>query len=125
VWKQLIWLALAGAVGTLSRYGLAGLVQLLTGAKFPWGTLAVNGVGCFCFGLVWTLAEDRLVISGQVRFIVLTGFMGAFTTFSTFGFETGEMLRDSQWSDAAWNVLLNNVLGIAAVFLGLTLGRWL
>jgi CrcB protein len=125
VWKELSWLALAGAAGTLSRYGLSGCVQWLTGEKFPWGTLAVNVVGCFLFGLIWTLAEDRLVIAGQTRFIILTGFMGAFTTFSTFGFETGELLRDSQYWRAVGNVLANNVLGILAVLLGLAFGGWL
>lgn len=123
--KELFWLALAGAAGTLARYGLTGLVQWLAGEKFPWGTLAVNVFGCILFGLVWTLAEERLLISGQTRFIVLTGFMGAFTTFSTFGFETGEFLRDSQWLAAAGNLVVNNGAGILGVFLGFALGRWL
>lgn len=123
--KELLWLALAGAAGTLSRYALAGLVQSLAGEKFPWGTLTVNVVGCLLFGLTWTLAEQRLVISGQSRLIILTGFMGAFTTFSTFGFETGEFLRDSQWWHAAGNLLANNLLGLLGVFLGVALGRWL
>jgi CrcB protein len=95
--KELGFLAIAGAIGTICRYGLAGLVQRICGASFPWGTLTVNAVGCLLFGVVWTLAEERLVISGQVRFVALTGFMGAFTTFSTFAFETGEFLRDAEW----------------------------
>lgn len=125
MWKELGWLALAGAAGTLSRYALSGFVQWFSGEKFPWGTLAVNVVGCFLFGLIWTLAEDRLVIAGQTRFIILTGFMGSFTTFSTFGFETGEFLRDSQYWQVAGNLLANNVLGILAVLLGIAFGRWL
>lgn len=125
VWKHIGLLALAGAVGALSRYGLSGAVQRIGGERLPWGTMAVNIVGCFLFGLVWTLAEERLVISGQTRFIILTGFMGSFTTFSTFGFETSEFLRDGQWSQAAINVLANNLLGIASVFLGLACGRWI
>jgi fluoride exporter len=124
VWKELCWLALAGAAGTLSRFGLSGLVQSFAGEKFPWGTLAVNVVGCFLFGLIWTLAEDRLIISSQTRSIILIGFMGAFTTFSTFAFESGAMLRDSEWRDAALNLLANNVVGIAGVFLGIAVGRW-
>lgn len=124
MWKELCWLALAGAAGTLSRYGLSGFVQWLAGEKFPWGTLAVNVVGCFLFGMIWTLADDRLIISGRTRFIILTGFMGAFTTFSTFAFETGGFLRDSEWRDAALNLVANNVVGIAGVFLGIAVGRW-
>lgn len=125
MWVKLVWLALAGAMGTLSRYGLGGLVQRILGESFPWGTLTVNALGCFLFGFVWTLAEDRLLISGETRFIVLTGFLGAFTTFSTFTFETGGLLRDSEWLLALGNILGQNVLGLTLLFLGLTVGRWL
>ncbi len=123
--KQLVALAAAGALGTLSRYVVGGLVHMLCGEKFPWGTLTVNAVGCFLFGLVWTLAEQRLVISGPTRIVLLTGFMGAFTTFSTFAFETGEFLRDSEWMLAALNLLGHNLLGITCVLAGFALGRWL
>ena len=83
MWHEILWIALAGALGTLARYGLGGAVQTVLGQNFPWGTLVVNAIGCLLFGLVWTLAEERLLISGHLRFIVLVGFMGAFTTFST------------------------------------------
>jgi CrcB protein len=98
-------------------------VQRLHDSGFPWGTLAVNTLGCFLFGVVWSLAEERLVISGETRLVVLIGFMGAFTTFSTYAFETGAMLRDAEWWLAAGNVLSQNLLGIAGFFLGGALGR--
>ena len=120
---KLAWLAGAGALGTLARYGLAGLVQRLHQSEFPWGTLAVNALGCFAFGIVWTLAEERLVIGGETRAILLIGFMGAFTTFSTYAFETSAMLRDAEWMLAAANALAQNVLGVVAFFLGVALGR--
>jgi CrcB protein len=120
---KLAWLAALGALGTLARYGLGGAVQHLHESAFPWGTLAVNTLGCFLFGLVWTLAEERLVISGETRAVVLIGFMGAFTTFSTYAFETAAMLRDAAWLPAAGNVLAHNGLGIAGFFLGVALGR--
>ena len=120
---KLAWLAALGALGTLARYGLGGAVQHLHESGFPWGTLAVNTLGCFLFGLVWTLAEERLVISGETRAVVLIGFMGAFTTFSTYAFETAAMLRDAAWLPAAGNVLAHNGLGIAGFFLGVALGR--
>ncbi len=123
--QKLAWIALAGAAGTLCRFGLAGLVQRGLGAGFPWGTAVVNILGCFLFGLVWVLAENRLVISGETRLIVLVGFMGAFTTFSTFAFETGQLLRDSEYLLAAGNVLLQNGVGISAMLAGLLVGRWL
>jgi len=121
---QFISLGLAGAAGALSRYFLASFIQRFGGEQFPWGTLTVNAIGCLLFGLVWTLAED-LVISGQTRFIILTGFMGSFTTFSTFAFETQQLLRESEWLAAGFNVVGQNIVGLAAVFLGITLGRWL
>jgi fluoride exporter len=120
---KILWLAGAGAVGTLTRYWLGGLVQRLHQTAFPWGTFVVNVAGCFLFGLVWTLAEERLVIGGETRAIILIGFMGAFTTFSTFAFESAAMLRDAEWILAATNLLAHNVLGIAAFFVGAALGR--
>jgi CrcB protein len=123
--QKLAWLLVAGALGTLARYEVAGLVQRLSAASFPAGTFVVNVVGCLLFGLVWALAEERLVIAGDTRLVVLTGFMGAFTTFSTFAFETGAMLRDAEWLHAACNVALHNGFGLAAVFAGMALGRLL
>ncbi|MCB2228421.1 MAG: fluoride efflux transporter CrcB [Desulfarculaceae bacterium] len=120
---KLLWIALAGSLGTLARYGLGGLMQRLLPWPFPWGTLTVNLVGSFLFGLVWALAAERSIISAEARIIVLGGFMGAFTTFSTFMFETGELLRDSQYMLAAGNLVLQNVAGIIAVFAGWALAR--
>lgn len=122
---KILLLAIAGAIGTLARYWFGGLVQKAYGGVFPWGTFAVNMSGCLFFGLVWTMAEERLVISGQTRSIILIGFMGAFTTFSTFMFETGELLRDSEWVIAMGNVALQNICGVVFLFLGVTLGRLL
>jgi CrcB protein len=124
--KEIALLGIAGALGALSRYGLSGLVQSYAGARFAWGTLVVNALGCFLFGLIWMLAaEERTLISAQTRFLVLTGFMGAFTTFSTFAFETTRYLNDSQWALAAANVIGQNVLGLVCVFIGMAAGRLL
>jgi fluoride exporter len=120
---KLAWLAGAGAVGTLARYWLSGFVQQLHESGLPFGTLAVNLLGCLLFGLVWTLAEDRLLVSGETRIVALVGFMGAFTTFSTYAFETTAMLRDAEWGVAAANVLAQNVLGVGAILVGNALGR--
>ena len=125
MWQKLAWLALAGALGTLTRYAISGWTQRLAGESFPWGTLAVNMAGCFLFGFVWALAEDRLVISGETRFLILTGFMGAFTTFSTYAFETADQLRESQWLLATANVAAQTVGGLVLVLAGLALGRGL
>ena len=122
---RILLLAIAGAAGTIARYYFGGFVQRVYGGVFPWGTFAVNMAGCLLFGLVWTMAEERLVISGGTRAVILIGFMGAFTTFSTFVFETGELLRDSQWIIAFGNVALQNICGVVFLFLGVTLGRLL
>lgn len=121
--QKIAWLAAAGGLGTLTRYWLGGAVQRLHDGAFPWGTLAVNALGCVLFGLVWTLAEERFLISGETRAIVLIGFMGAFTTFSTYAFETSAMLRDAEWVLAAANFVAQNVLGLLGFFAGAALGR--
>ena len=120
---KILALALAGAAGTLSRYFLAAWVQNLAGPEFPWSTWAVNILGCFLFGLVWILCEERAYFSTELRFIILVGFMGAFTTFSTYVFETAQLGRDAQWLRVAANLAGQNLLGFAGLVLGMALGR--
>lgn len=121
--QKIIYLAVAGACGTLARYGLSGLVQRVAGASFPWGTVSVNGLGCLLFGLVWTLTSERFVGTGELRLILLTGFMGAFTTFSTFVAESGNLLADGEYLYGLGNILLQNGVGLVLFFLGMALGR--
>lgn len=122
---NLLLLAAAGALGTLARFGLQGAVQRAADTNLPVGTLAVNALGSFLFGIIWPLAEERLLISPEARRILLVGFMGAFTTFSTFAFETGQLARDTQWAAVFGNILAQNVLGIGLFLVGLSLGRLL
>ena len=121
--QKLVLLALAGTAGTLARYGLAGLVQRTSGTVFPWGTLAVNLAGCFLAGLLWVLFENRWPVSGETRTIILVGFMGAFTTFSAMILETGELLRSAEWMYAVVNIVMQNGLGLVALFAGAAVGR--
>jgi CrcB protein len=123
--EKLGLIALAGAIGTLARYWMSGLVYDLLGRDFPWGTAAVNILGCFLFGLVWELGEGRMLIRAETRAIILTGFMGAFTTFSTFIFESGGFLEDGRWLPALANVTFQTVVGFVALFAGLAIGRML
>lgn len=123
---KLLLLASAGALGTLARYGSSQLVKRFANDAFPWHTLVVNAAGCFLFGLVVHLSAARGESDGwhpETRLIVLAGFMGAFTTFSTFAFETQDLLGDSQYALAALNIFAQNTVGIAFVFLGLFAGR--
>jgi CrcB protein len=122
--QRVVLIGLAGALGTLARYGMGGLVQRLSGGHLPWGTLFVNVLGCFLFGMVWALSDERLVISEEARIIMLGGFMGAFTTFSTFIFDTGGFLRDQQYFLATGNMLVQVMIGLLSFFGGTFAGRW-
>lgn len=121
--QKLLLIAVAGGFGALSRYGLAGLVQRWSDSTFPWGTATVNIVGCFLFGLLWVVMEERFSLTPETRVVVLTGFMGAFTTFSTYMFETQQLLEDSQYLAAIGNLGFQNLVGLAAVVAGLTIGK--
>jgi len=121
--ERILWLSLAGAAGTLSRYGLSKIVLTWTGGPFPWGTWAVNILGSFAFGAIWPLAEGRMVLSPETRLLVLTGFMGAFTTFSTFMFETVNLAGEGKMALAAANLAGQSLVGLLAVLAGLALGR--
>ncbi len=107
-----------GALGALGRYALSGAVYRVAGALFPWGTLCVNLLGCYLIGLLWELSEFY-TIGPATRSFLFIGVLGAFTTFSTFGLETVNLVRDNELSRALGNLLLSNGLGILLVFAGL------
>ncbi len=121
--QRLILLFLAGGVGTLSRFALGGLVEKHYGALFPSGTFVVNSLGCLLFGILWGLTEDALALSPSMRAVVFTGFMGAFTTFSTFIFETVNLVTAADWAHAALNCMGQILLGMGLLWLGLWLGK--
>jgi fluoride exporter len=123
--QKLLLIALAGSVGTLARYGLGGLIQERTSGVFPWGTVVVNLLGCLLFGIVWSSLTERWPGSGETRMIILVGFMGAFTTFSTFMFETAQLLGDREWLPAVGYFTIHNVGGLVALMAGLAVGRLL
>lgn len=120
---KLLLLFVAGGLGTLLRYGLSSLVQRHAGLSFPWGTFVVNMIGCFLFGVLWSLFENRLDISREIRAVVLVGFLGGFTTFSSFAFEGVGLLREGALLPALGHLLGQNVAGLLLVWLGLTVGR--
>lgn len=121
--SKILGLALAGALGTLARAGLTRVVQRLAGLGFPWGTLAVNMLGSLLFGLVWAVTERRWPDATDLRLVVLTGFMGAFTTFSTFVFDTAALVQQDRIGAALGNLAVQNVLGLGCVAVGLWVGR--
>ena len=108
-----------GFLGAVARYGLSGLVhRQLPLTTFPYGTLAVNLVGCLVIGLLLGLVESRQLFGPEFRTFALIGILGAFTTFSTFGYETFAMLRDGEHLRALLNVGAQVIFGLALVWLG-------
>ncbi len=126
MYSKLLLLAAAGALGTLARYGSGVFIQRIwPGSMALWPTVFVNMAGCLAFGFVFGLVVEKWGWDGNAKVILLTGFMGAFTTFSTFAFDTAALLRDSHYVLAMANVVGQNVAGVAFLFLGLVLGRLL
>lgn len=120
---EILLVASGGAAGALARYGLSNLVHAWLGPGFPWGTWLVNLLGCFFFGLTWALLLHRAAPLAQVRLFVFAGFLGAFTTFSTFAFESERLWASSGLWLCGVNLVGQTLLGLAAVLGGLALGR--
>ncbi len=119
---QLLMVGLGGAIGAIARYGLSGWVQRSVDT-FPLGTLTVNVLGCLVLGAMMTLVEERSALSPNTRLFLGIGLLGSFTTFSTFGFETLELLRDREYTSALLSVGGNVGVGLVAVVLGRTIVR--
>ena len=123
--RDIIFIAIAGALGSLARYGASGLAYRVFGERFPYGTLVVNVAGCLLLGLLMQFGLASDLIPRAVRFAVAVGFLGALTTFSTFGFETIRLLEDGAVWFALLNIAANLLLGLVAVWLGMTTARLL
>ena len=119
---KLIYIASGGAIGAVVRYGISGWVQSITAGSFPLGTLCVNTAGALVIGSFWGLSE-LTSISPAVRLFFAIGFLGSFTTFSTFSLETFSLLRDRETMLGLLNIGLNNVLALVFVFGGYFLSR--
>ena len=121
VFWQLLGVGLAGALGTVARYGVnLGMTRLF--GSYPWGTVVVNLLGCLVFGFLFAFfAAEKLPTHYKV--VILTGFLGGFTTFSAYAFEIADFLEKSRYVAAMFHFGLQNILGILAVFAGLMLGR--
>ena len=119
---NLLSIGIGGFIGAVLRYWISGFVQNLSRSiSFPYGTLAVNILGCFMIGFLIHLVEYRSFFSPTARLLLLTGFLGALTTFSTFGLETINLFRDGEIIRGILNILLNNFFGLLAVLIGGTI----
>lgn len=123
MWVQILLVATGGAAGALCRYGASLLAAHLFGTRYAWGTLFVNLVGCLLVGFVFALASQRDVLSISGRLWVMTGFLGAMTTFSTFALESAQLVRGAEYDVALLNLVVHNAGGIALVFVGIYLGN--
>lgn len=114
----LLLIAVGGALGSTARYLFSTFVHRLTPTLFPVGTFAVNLAGCAAFGVIVGLAQERSLLRPEARAFLLIGVLGGFTTFSTFAFESFELLRDGQFLWAALNIVGQVVAGIAGLWAG-------
>ena len=121
--REVLYILLAGGLGALGRYYTTGLAQRLLGEGFPHGTLIVNVLGSFILGFIMQASISTDLVPPSLRIALTIGFLGAFTTFSTFSYETFGFIEDGSWLTAGVNILTNLVPGLIAVFSGVMLGR--
>ncbi len=121
---ELVWIAFGGMLGALSRYAVGGFFQRLSGAIFPWGTFSVNVIGSFVIGLLWGLM-DRFSFTPSMRAFAFIGFLGAFTTFSSYSLETINMLRDGEYLAGGANFLLNNFVAFSLTLAGIVIAHYI
>jgi CrcB protein len=115
---NIVIIGIGGALGAVSRYAVALWIGQRWGRSFPLGTLMINVSGSFLIGLFMTLMSERFTENPQWRLLLVVGFLGAYTTFSTFEYETGALLKDGEWAFAMLNIVLSVVIGFIALKLG-------
>jgi fluoride exporter len=118
--ESYIWIAIGGAIGTVSRYWLSGVVARLVGETFPWGTLLINVTGSLVIGFFATLTgpDGRFMVGTTARQFVMVGICGGFTTFSSFSLQTLDLIRSGATMRALANIIVSVVLCVCAVAAG-------
>ncbi len=123
--NNVLAIALGAAIGANLRYGIGLWAAQRFGTAWPYGTLIINLLGCLLIGVLLTLAANRLTLSEPVRLMLVTGLLGGFTTFSTFGYESFTLFNAGNWLAALGYVGGSVVGGLIAVVVGVGLGRWI
>src|SRR4249920_3613553 len=116
-------IAVAGLIGTLTRYWMSGWADRWWGGTFPFGTLLVNATGCFVIGFLFHATQEKYLIDPAVRSALLVGFLGGFTTFSSYAVQSFNLLGDGEFFMASANILVSNVAGLLLVWAGYVLAR--
>ena len=119
---QYLFIAFGGALGAVARYVVGSWVTRLTGGTFPWGTFVINVTGCFILGVVATLLAERVLSNPNWRPMITIGFVGAYTTFSTYEYETAQLGSSFQ---AFANLVGSVIAGYGAVWVGIQLAHWI
>jgi CrcB protein len=115
---NIFMIGIGGFLGAISRYGVALWIGQRWGRNFPLGTFLINVSGSFFIGLLMSLFTERFMVNPQWRLLFVVGFLGAYTTFSTFEYETGALMKDGEWLIAMLNVVLSVIVGFIALKLG-------
>ena len=105
--EKYLFIGLGGFLGSIARYALSTSIYRAVGESFPYGTLAVNIIGCFIIGLLMTVFQDRFVVHPNFRFLIIVGVLGGFTTFSSFSYETFALMKAGNFIDAAMNSIIS------------------
>ena len=118
-----VMVALGGALGSVLRFWLGSLIGGRFGSRFPYGTFVINMTGSFLIGMILTLMAERTQWSPSWRYLIPIGFIGGYTTFSTFEYETFRLFQDGQMLGAVLNVTLSVIVGFAGVWIGAVAGK--
>jgi CrcB protein len=121
--EDLLWVGLGGFVGANARYVFGLWIAERLGTAFPWGTLLVNVTGSLLIGLILTALTDKLVVDPAWRLLLVVGFLGGYTTFSSYTFEALALVRAGEWLSALAYVLGSNLVGLPAVVVGAVLAQ--
>ncbi len=122
---KFIYIFVGGGIGSVIRYLLSGWLYKWIGTGFPFGTFSVNIIGSFLIGALWAFSEDFIKLSPNGRSFLFVGFLGGFTTFSTYTLETLNLIRGGEYSKAILNVISMNLAGLILVFAGFILARYI
>jgi fluoride exporter len=121
--EKYLFAGLGGFIGSACRFGVAGFMYKILGDRFPYGTLTVNVIGCFVIGVLLTAMEDRFLVQPNFRIFLTIGVLGGFTTFSSFSFETIELLKAGDFLLGSMNAIISLIGCLAATWVGTMIGK--